>query len=468
MSCVQAERGVPLSPRGVPSTRTMIRPIAGRLLAADAVAVPVELAAVAGLAAVHRARRRRHGPHRSCAVDGTGGCGRRVRVRVRVRAPGPAWARVPAPAPGPRGGDRDVRDDAAGQRLVRARAEHRGDGVLLGLGHPEAVAHLDRDLPGHVGAAVALVRRQPGRGVAVPLRPVQRAVDGEQVQRVVGERRPAGGVQLWAPFCQASRRARRRGRSARPRWCPARAGRRSCAPEYGSARSPVSTTQSWVPGLNVSPVRSRARMSLRVSQPLRSTSTQPAPNCVAGVAGARRAALDLDGGQRGQRRGAGGGRDGRRGGVVGEQTRRRDRPPERRSRRSPPARALPPPPPRRPRAPRPPPPRTSRVSRRRRGASPRTTHAVGRGRRRGDAAGGQRDDAGGRDQAGDPAAADERPVRPAGDRRAGAEQEAPPGRAWPARRRCPASPPRRSPGRGRPRRPPRAGSSATGTWTRQP
>src|SRR3954454_1377002 len=80
-----------------------------------------------------------------------------------------------------------------------------------------------------------------------------------------------------APFCQASDSA--------TTWSICTASlvpwpRRKliARPEYGSARTPVSTTQLRVPGLNVSPVRSRARMSLRVSQPLRSTSTQPAPN----------------------------------------------------------------------------------------------------------------------------------------------------------------------------------------------
>jgi len=49
-------------------------------------------------------------------------------------------------------------------------------------------------------------------------------------------------------------------------------------PVYLSARVPDATTQLFVPGLNVSPVRSRARMSLRVSQPLWSVSAQAGPN----------------------------------------------------------------------------------------------------------------------------------------------------------------------------------------------
>ena len=50
-------------------------------------------------------------------------------------------------------------------------------------------------------------------------------------------------------------------------------------PVYGSFSVPVSTTQSRVRGLNVSPSRSRLSMSLRVSQPFRSTSAQAGPNC---------------------------------------------------------------------------------------------------------------------------------------------------------------------------------------------
>ena len=47
---------------------------------------------------------------------------------------------------------------------------------------------------------------------------------------------------------------------------------RSSSPSTGPAAMPVSTTQPFVPSLSTCSVRSRRRMSLRVSQPLRSTS----------------------------------------------------------------------------------------------------------------------------------------------------------------------------------------------------
>ena len=69
--------------------------------------------------------------------------------------------------------------------------EHPGDRVVLGLGHPRAVLGLHGHLAGHVGAPEALGGRQPGRGVTVGLLRVERAVHGEQVEGVVGEREPA-------------------------------------------------------------------------------------------------------------------------------------------------------------------------------------------------------------------------------------------------------------------------------------
>src|SRR3954470_23121093 len=50
-------------------------------------------------------------------------------------------------------------------------------------------------------------------------------------------------------------------------------------PVYGSSRAPATTTQPWVPLRHAFPVMSRLRMSLRVSQPLWSTSDHAAPNC---------------------------------------------------------------------------------------------------------------------------------------------------------------------------------------------
>src|SRR3954453_12137676 len=47
--------------------------------------------------------------------------------------------------------------------------EDAGDRVVLGLGDPDAVLVLDRDLAGDVAAAEGLVGREPGGGVAVAL-----------------------------------------------------------------------------------------------------------------------------------------------------------------------------------------------------------------------------------------------------------------------------------------------------------
>src|SRR5699024_10170076 len=54
--------------------------------------------------------------------------------------------------------------------------------------YPQSIVCFDGDLSCHILASETFVRRQPGRGVAVPLLRVSRPIDGEKVQRVVRER----------------------------------------------------------------------------------------------------------------------------------------------------------------------------------------------------------------------------------------------------------------------------------------
>jgi hypothetical protein len=65
------------------------------------------------------------------------------------------------------------------------------------------VLRLDRDLPGDVGG----VRRQPCGGFPVAVGLVRRAVDREQLERIVRELLPAGGGPAGQPFCQESDKA---------------------------------------------------------------------------------------------------------------------------------------------------------------------------------------------------------------------------------------------------------------------
>ena len=175
--------------------------------AALTVVVPVEVGGVPGLSSADRCRTSSSDGVAVLVVDAVRRCGSRRRGgrggghggRAPEQAPesqrqARAWA--PASAlpttllrglvlrPGP---PRGSSHDPTGQRLVRAGAEHGRDRVALGLGHPELRADLHSDLTVDVGAAVALPRRQPGDGVAVRLLHVERPVDGEEVERVVGE-----------------------------------------------------------------------------------------------------------------------------------------------------------------------------------------------------------------------------------------------------------------------------------------
>ncbi len=74
-------------------------------------------------------------------------------------------------------------------------AEDAVDRVVFGPGHPKPVLGLDRGLPGDVVAPEPFVGRQPRRGVTVALRGIGWPVDGQEVERVVGEVQPLLGAQ---------------------------------------------------------------------------------------------------------------------------------------------------------------------------------------------------------------------------------------------------------------------------------
>ena len=118
----------------------------------------------------------------------------RASVQLAYTCPAPESAGVRGCGSGWLGMSDGHRDAAAGlwERLAGAGVEHAADRVLLGGGDRERVLALDGDLAGDVGAAERLVRRQPGGGVPVALAAVGVRVDGEQVQRVVGERDALG------------------------------------------------------------------------------------------------------------------------------------------------------------------------------------------------------------------------------------------------------------------------------------
>lgn len=84
-------------------------------------------------------------------------------------------------------------------------------------------------------------------------------------------------LRRWAPFCHASLRA-----TTWSIWTALLVllprVKAMVVAVYGSAREPVRTMQFFVPGLKVVALRSRARMSLRVSQPLWSVSDHAGPN----------------------------------------------------------------------------------------------------------------------------------------------------------------------------------------------
>src|SRR5690606_14497962 len=184
-----------------------VMPAPSASLAADPVAVAVQLPAVAGVAGVHGGRT---GRARGIAVlvVGAAAAGAAV-VRLLLRCGlvhrGGGRRRLGLGLRGRLGlggrfrrglllGGDDISLAGRGPLVVvldrkeaLAVAQHAFHGVGLGGLDPQVVLVLHGDLPGHVLAAVVLERREPGGGVAVALLPVQAGLDGEQVQRVVGE-----------------------------------------------------------------------------------------------------------------------------------------------------------------------------------------------------------------------------------------------------------------------------------------
>src|SRR5699024_6131431 len=161
----------------------------GGLFAAHAVAVAVQVRAVSRIALAHGCRAGRPGRvavrvvHAAVAAALCGG-GLRSRRRGGLRPTGLLLLRgdhVALARPGP-----GVAVALEGGEALAA-AEHALHRVGFGGFDPEVVLRLHRDLPRHVLAAVVLLRRQPGRGIASALLPVQARLDRQQVQRVVGE-----------------------------------------------------------------------------------------------------------------------------------------------------------------------------------------------------------------------------------------------------------------------------------------
>src|SRR5699024_227994 len=169
-------------------------PALSRLLAADAVAVAIEVCAVPRVAHAHRCGT---GLTRGGAVlvmrrpvRGPGGAGAGRTLRTRRLGGALGLRRLLRLLRG-----RDVVAVAGGGpgrvfgecRLLVAVGEHALHRGLLRLDDPESVLVFDRDLAGDVFAAVALVRRQPGRGVPIALLTVEVRAHREQVERIVAE-----------------------------------------------------------------------------------------------------------------------------------------------------------------------------------------------------------------------------------------------------------------------------------------
>ena len=83
-----------------------------------------------------------------------------------------------------------------GTRCSGQRESTRAIASCSARRHRQPPLRLHRDLPRHEPAPVRPLRRQPRGGVAVALLRVRRAVDREQVERVVGERASARRVPL--------------------------------------------------------------------------------------------------------------------------------------------------------------------------------------------------------------------------------------------------------------------------------
>src|SRR5699024_6858147 len=115
----------------------------------------------------------------------------RGRSRLRRSRWGGLWrrklgrARSQQTVDGVRAGAGAVPGEVDGTRT--AAVENPVDGLLLRGGDPQLVGVLDVHLDGDVLAAEALVLRQPGRGVAVPLLGIRLPLNGQQITVVVGE-----------------------------------------------------------------------------------------------------------------------------------------------------------------------------------------------------------------------------------------------------------------------------------------
>ncbi len=170
----------------------------------------------------HRSRGRR-APRRGRAPrsrPGTGRRGARRRGRVDRRPLRPERHRLRAPGRSKEGRSRwsvghvaRVRR-SAGKASAGARRQHPAHRVALGRRDPEPVPGLHRDLVHDVGAAERAVRRQPARRVGVALGLVRRAVDRDEVDRVVGEPEPLVRGELLARPSARRPRVPPRGRSA--------------------------------------------------------------------------------------------------------------------------------------------------------------------------------------------------------------------------------------------------------------
>ena len=174
-------------------------------------------------------------------------------------------------------GDRGGQVAAGGGGLGGAGLEDPGHRVVRSAAVTQSpYLAFTRHLPGDVRAAVGLVGRQPGRGVAVALAPVGRASTASRLSGSLAKADALGRRPATARPSARRRTGPPRGRCRR--WsCPPRT-KRDRLPVYGSARVPRHHDAAVRAGRIRDPVRSRRRMSLRVSQPLRSASTQACPN----------------------------------------------------------------------------------------------------------------------------------------------------------------------------------------------
>src|SRR5665811_828704 len=141
------------------------------LLAANPVAVTIEMSPIPGLALADR--------RGACIPCGgavlevlTASSSKRDRLRVLRRRPDFVFLDSPT----------ELDRIGAWQPLVGAHVKHPRHGVAFGSGQPEVILLLHGDLPRNEPTPVLLARWEPAGGVAVALRCVRRTVDGAQVQ----------------------------------------------------------------------------------------------------------------------------------------------------------------------------------------------------------------------------------------------------------------------------------------------